>query len=168
MNFSAAGLSVHGSVPNAVSTNVDLKRENLQADGADPTRDSNGCERNGSLKRQQDGHSAERPSKKCRTESEPPMHAEMDSSEVNENWTADAGYIQTPCPHCSGLFRGSRIELLEQDRVRPPSVLKWTLPRCICWCGTDSDFPVYAIMDSSEITEHFGAEQILAPPSVLK
>ncbi|KAB5578921.1 hypothetical protein PHYPO_G00188040 [Pangasianodon hypophthalmus] len=70
------GLSVHGSVANADSANVD---------GTDSTRDSNGCERNGSLKRQQDGHSAERPTKKCRTESDPPVHAESDSSEVKEN-----------------------------------------------------------------------------------
>lgn len=79
----AAGLSVHGSVPNADA--ADLKRENLQSDGTDPTRDSNGCERNGSLKRHQDSHSEERPSKKCRTESDAPVHAEMDSSELKEN-----------------------------------------------------------------------------------
>lgn len=85
MLLSAAGLSVHGSAPNADSPNVDVKRENLQPDATDTTRDSNGCERNGSLKRQQDGQGAERPTKKCRTESDSPVHAEMDSSEVKEN-----------------------------------------------------------------------------------
>ncbi|KAK2859966.1 hypothetical protein Q7C36_004132 [Tachysurus vachellii] len=79
------GLSVHGCVPNADTTNIDVKHENLQIDGNDSTRDSIGCERNGSLKRQQDIQSAERPSKKCRTESEPPVHAEMDSSEVKDD-----------------------------------------------------------------------------------
>lgn len=83
--LSAAGLSAHGSTPNADSTNVDVKRENLRPDGTDPTRDANGCERNGSLKRQQDCHSAERTTKKCRTDSEPSVHAEIDSSEVKEN-----------------------------------------------------------------------------------
>ncbi|XP_053485986.1 mesoderm induction early response protein 1b isoform X1 [Ictalurus furcatus] len=79
------GLSTHGSVLNADSAHMDAKRENLQLDGTDPSRDSNGCERNGSLKRQQDGQSAERPTKKYRTESDPPVHNEMDSSEVKEN-----------------------------------------------------------------------------------
>lgn len=79
------GLSTHGSVLNADSAHMDAKRENLQLDGTDPSRDSNGCERNGSLKRQQDGQSAERPAKKYRTESDPPVHNEMDSSEVKEN-----------------------------------------------------------------------------------
>ncbi|XP_060772929.1 mesoderm induction early response protein 1b isoform X3 [Neoarius graeffei] len=69
----------------AHNDSADLKRENLQSDGTDPTRDSNGCERNGSLKRHQDSHSEERPSKKCRTESDAPVHAEMDSSELKEN-----------------------------------------------------------------------------------
>lgn len=85
---------------------MDAKRENLQLDGTDPSRDSNGCERNGSLKRQQDGQSAERPAKKYRTESDPPVHNEMDSSEVKENWPADAGHIRTPCPRRNGLFWG--------------------------------------------------------------
>lgn len=97
---------MHGCVPNADTTNIDVKHENLQIDGNDSTRDSIGCERNGSLKRQQDIQSAERPSKKCRTESEPPVHAEMDSSEVKEDWTADAGHIQDRCPNWNGLYRG--------------------------------------------------------------
>ncbi|KAI5608623.1 mesoderm induction early response 1b, partial [Silurus asotus] len=71
------GLSVHGSVPNA---DVETKHENPHS-----PRDSNGCERNGSLKRLQDGQSAERTSKKCRTESDPHVHADTDSSEVKEN-----------------------------------------------------------------------------------
>lgn len=132
---------------------MDSKRENLQSDGADPTHDSNGCERNGSLKRQQDSHSAERPTKKCRTESDPPVHPEMDSSEVKENWTADAGHIWTPV-HTTMDSSEVRAELPRQDRVRPSVCAETDSSKVDLLKWDRLGLPVYAIMDSSEITEH--------------
>ncbi|XP_065133150.1 mesoderm induction early response protein 1b isoform X2 [Paramisgurnus dabryanus] len=94
------GLHSHSSSAESTQTLSSLnemKSESLHSNGADsvPTDhpDSNGCkptdtlkvDTNGSVKRQQDCQSPDRPTKKCRTESDSPVQVEMDLSRAKED-----------------------------------------------------------------------------------
>lgn len=78
----------------------EVKSESLHSNGADSHRDtptdhqdSNGCkltdtlntDTNGSMKCQQDCQSLDRPTKKCRTESDSPVLVETDPSRAKED-----------------------------------------------------------------------------------
>ncbi|XP_051555513.1 mesoderm induction early response protein 1-like isoform X2 [Myxocyprinus asiaticus] len=94
------GLNSHSSSADSTQTSSsvnELKSESVQSNGADSIstdhQDSNGCEltdthntdTNGSVEHQQDSQSLDRPTKKCRTESESLTQAETDPSRVKED-----------------------------------------------------------------------------------
>ncbi|XP_036453000.1 mesoderm induction early response protein 1b isoform X1 [Colossoma macropomum] len=90
------GLSSHSCVSSSDSvlmSSGEVKNDPVHSNGADglPSQphDSNGCEppadRNGATKRPPDSQAADRPAKKCRTDSDPLAPVEIDSSRVKED-----------------------------------------------------------------------------------
>ncbi|XP_051553998.1 mesoderm induction early response protein 1-like isoform X1 [Myxocyprinus asiaticus] len=94
------GLHSHSSSADSTQTSSsvnELKSESVQSNGADSIstdhQDSNGCkltdthntDTNGSVKHQQDCQSLDRPTKKCRTESDSLTQAETDASRAKED-----------------------------------------------------------------------------------
>uniref|UniRef100_A0A3B4EFW6 Mesoderm induction early response protein 1 n=1 Tax=Pygocentrus nattereri TaxID=42514 RepID=A0A3B4EFW6_PYGNA len=90
------GLSSHSCVSSSDSvlmSSGEVKNDPVHSNGADSLplqpHDSNGCElpadRNGATKRPPDSQAADRPAKKCRTDSDPLTPVEMDSSRVKED-----------------------------------------------------------------------------------